>query len=637
MSKIHTLAPHVADLIAAGEVVERPAAAVKELIENAIDAGATAVTVESAGGGVRLLRVTDNGEGMAPEDAQAAFLRHATSKIRSAEDLTAVRTLGFRGEALAAIAAVSRVQLITRVRGGVMGTALMLEAGAVTESRETGCPEGTTLVVRDLFYNTPARQKFLKKDTTESAHVQAVVQRAALSHPEISFQYVRDGRPTLHTPGDGNLRSCLYSVFGRAFAEGLCEVPPSEQGGVRVWGFVSRPEKAQGSRQAQHVLVSGRPVHARTVTAALEEAGRHAVMAGRYPACVLHLDLPPSAYDVNVHPAKSEIKFSSEREIFDAVFYAVRGALSVLGRPEWEAARPSAPQVPRAAFHASARPRPDAWRTMTAEQYRAQADTPAAAPPVPVADAGRPAPVSYASPAAELPGASALPLSRPGVGGYGSAVRSAQPAESSGRPGRPESAETRADPEPPPPWRFVGEVMDGVLIVEETDGILLIDKHAAHERIVFNRLKERRTAQMAQVLLTPLVLTPPPAAAAVLLEHAEMLSEMGFLLEDFGDGALLVREAPADVDAAALPALLDEVSERLREGRRDSAPRLFDDILHMVACRSAVKLGRRSHPGEAEALAAQVAEDPALRHCPHGRPVAVSISRADMMRQFKRQ
>ncbi|MDR2670242.1 MAG: DNA mismatch repair endonuclease MutL, partial [Oscillospiraceae bacterium] len=375
MSKIQTLAPHVADLIAAGEVVERPAAAVKELIENAIDAGATAVTVESAGGGVRLLRVTDNGEGMEPEDAQTAFLRHATSKIRSEEDLTAVRTLGFRGEALAAIAAVSRVQLITRARARALGTALTLEAGAVTDSRETGCPEGTTLVVRDLFYNTPARQKFLKKDATESAHVQAVVQRAALSHPEISFQYVRDGRQALHTPGDGNLRSCLYSVFGRAFAEGLCEVPSCEQDGVRVWGYVSRPEKAQGSRQAQHILVAGRPVRSRTVTAALEEAGRHAVMVGRYPACVLHLDLPPSAYDVNVHPAKSEIKFASDRAVFDAVFYAVRGALSALERPAWETPTPAV-RTPRAAFHAEARPRPDAFRTMTAEQYRAQADTP---------------------------------------------------------------------------------------------------------------------------------------------------------------------------------------------------------------------------------------------------------------------
>ncbi|MDR0671354.1 MAG: DNA mismatch repair endonuclease MutL, partial [Oscillospiraceae bacterium] len=592
MSKIHTLAPHVADLIAAGEVVERPAAAVKELIENAIDAGATAVTVESAGGGVRLLRVTDNGEGMAPEDAQTAFLRHATSKIRSAEDLTAVRTLGFRGEALAAIAAVSRAQLITRARGSALGTALTLEAGAVTESRETGCPEGTTVVVRDLFYNTPARQKFLKKDTTESAHVQAVVQRAALSHPEISFQYVRDGRPALHTPGDGALRSCLYSVLGRTFAEEMCEVPSSEQGGVRVWGFVSRPEKAQGSRQAQHILVAGRPVRARTVTAALEEAGRHAVMAGRYPACVLHLDLPPSAYDVNVHPAKSEIKFASERDVFDAVFYAVRGALSALGRPAWEAP-PRASQAPRAAFHAAAPPRPDAWPAMTAEAYRAGAGTPAAPPP---------APVSYASPAAELPGAAALPLSRPGVGRYRAAAEA---------PPEPLREEAAAGPAPAAPaWRFVGEVLDGVLIVEEADGILLIDKHAAHERIVFNRLKEKQTAQMAQVLLTPLVLTPPPAAAAALLEHAEMLSEMGFSLEDFGDGALLVREAPADVDAAALPALLDEVSERLRESRRDSAPRLFDDILHMVACRSAVKLGRRSHPGEAAALAARVAEDP---------------------------
>jgi DNA mismatch repair protein MutL len=603
---IHVLSPHVADLIAAGEVVERPASAVKELIENAIDAGASAITVESAGGGVRLLRVTDNGCGMAPGDAERAFLRHATSKIRLAGDLSAVTTLGFRGEALAAVSAVSRIQLLTRLRGASLGTLLNLEAGRVAECREAGCPEGTTIVVRDLFYNTPARQKFLKKDVTETAHIQTVCQRAALSHPGISFQYLKDGRQSFLTPGDGLLRSCLYNLYGRDFTGGLCEVEYT-QGDIRVWGFVSRPEAAQGSRSAQHVLVAGRPVRSRTVTAALEEAYKHALTAGKVPACVLHIELPPADCDVNVHPAKSEIKFARDRVVFDMVYFAVKNALESLERPSFQIpdARNRTPEQ-----NHSGQIQLSVSRTFTAFSELAGGST------QPVRDAT----VHYNSQYQETGGASPDFQQRDG----GTAA--------------PRNAQQRDDGAAVPhtQFRFIGEVLGGYLLAETSDGLALIDKHAAHERILFNRLKTQAGSPMAQTLITPLTVPMPPVEASQLLEHAELLSGMGFTVESFGGDTLAVRAAPADVEISDIPVLLGEIAARLREGKRDPAPQLFDGLLHLVACKAAVKVGRNSRPEEAETLVRQVMDDPNLRHCPHGRPVCVVLSRGDIERQFKR-
>ena len=608
MDKIQVLSPHVADLIAAGEVVERPASAVKELIENAIDAGASAVTVESAGGGVRLLRVTDNGCGISPDDAERAFLRHATSKIRSAEDLSAVATLGFRGEALAAVAAVSRIQLLTRLRGVPLGLTLRLEGGRVTERREAGCPEGTTIVVRDLFHNTPARQKFLKKDATETAHIQAVCQRAALSHPEISFQYIRDGRQAFLTPGDGLLRTCLYSLLGPTFVAGLCEVDYT-QGDVRVWGFVSRPEAAQGSRNAQHILVAGRPVRSRTVTAALEAAYKNALTSGRYPACVLHIELPPVDCDVNVHPAKSEVKFARDRMVFDTVCFAVKSALESLDRPGWEHV---VPQPPREAFSTG----------------RGQAESPAGES---AAQMQMPPPRTFTA-YSELSGGEPQPIHE-AVLAYDAGVRPAVPVEQP-------VAEARAKESEPPPfeqdWRYIGEVLGGYLLAETGDGLAMIDKHAAHERILFNRLKASAAHPMAQALIAPLTVSLPPVEASLLLEHATLLSGMGFSVEGFGGETLVVRETPADVDTGDIPALLGEIAARLREGRRDPEPQIFDDVLHMVACKAAVKVGRNAHPEEGLNLVRMVLEDPSLRHCPHGRPVCVILSRGDIERQFKR-
>ncbi len=626
MPKIQSLDPHVADLIAAGEVVERPASAAKELVENAIDAGATVITVECGGGGVRLLRVTDNGCGMASDDAEMAFLRHATSKIRTAEDLQAIYTLGFRGEALAALASVARVQLITRERGAALGLSLRLEAGQIVARDEAGCPEGTTIVVRDLFYNTPARQKFLKKDTTESAHVQFICQRAALSRPDISFQFIKDGKQIFLTPGDSLLRSCLFALFGRLFVEGLCPIDYTHQD-IAVTGFVSRPEASQGTRQSQHVFVGGRPVYARIVTAALEEAFKNALQTGRHPVCVMCVNLPPAAYDVNVHPAKSEVKFARERDVFDAVYFAVKSALEALDRPVW---RSETAQAPRAAFHGTARPQANGFSSMTAAQFRAH-NVPEAAPPLPLsspaADVSRVTANRFVSRDAELKGASPLPV-REAVLAYNAPV-SPEAVPSPALQTMPTLASVRG-------WRYIGEALGGFLLVELPDELVMIDKHAAHERILFNRLKASLHTPMAQVLMTPLVVSLPPADVVLLLEQVSLLAGMGFSVEEFGDGVIALREAPSDVDMEDLPVLLGEISTRLREGRRDPAPQMQDDLLHLVACKAAIKLGRMSQRQEAESLVALVMDDPEVRHCPHGRPVTLSLSRSNIERQFKR-
>ena len=572
---VQVLDPHVADLIAAGEVVERPASAAKELIENAVDAGATSISVESAGGGSTLLRVTDNGCGMSSSDAKLAFLRHATSKIRTAEDLSAVTTLGFRGEALAAICAVSKVQLLTRERGSAMGCMINMEAGQLVGHREAGCPEGTTIVIRDLFHNTPARQKFLKKDVTETAHIQAVCQRAAMSCPSISFLYIRDGRQALLTPGDGQLRACLYGLFGGTFVSGLCEVRHT-QGFIHVGGFVSRPEAAHGNRNAQYVLVNSRPVRSRAVTAALEEAFKNSLTSGLFPACVLHIQLPPGECDVNVHPAKAEIKFSRERDVFDAVYVAVRQALDGIGRPHiagGEIGVASASNVIRGSLAGASDERATPAYQAAYDQY------------------------VVGEPDVSL------------LSEHGKRYPSAE--------------------------RFIGEALGGYLIVETGEGLAIIDKHAAHERILYNKLKASAGNPSAQILLSPMTVTLSPADSSILLESADVLSDTGFSLEDF-DGALVVREAPAEVDLGDIPALLGEMAAKLREGRRDPRPRLLDNVQYLVACKAAIKLGKQSPASESEALARRVLDDPNLRHCPHGRPICVVFSRAAIQRAFGR-
>ena len=551
MPHIQTLEPHVADLIAAGEVVERPASVVKELVENAIDAGASTVTVEIQHGGMTLIRVTDDGCGIAAGEAETAFLRHATSKIRTEYDLEAIGTLGFRGEALAAIAAVSRVDLLTRTAEERVGISLELEGGAVLSREEAGCPQGTTMVVRDLFYNTPARLKFMKKDSAEGAAAFAAVQRQALSHPEVSVRFLRDGKQELLTPGDGQLKSAVYSVLGRDLALGFLPVTGSGEE-MAVTGFVSRPNCCRGTRGYQHFFVNGRYVKSRTMMAALEEAYANQRMVGKFPGCVLHLTTKLNAVDVNVHPTKQEVKFSSERKVFDAVYYAVKSAL------EGDRTRPAAVLEP---------PRPEP------EEHHAP-------PP--------PEPAVSAAPAPE-----------------------------------------------PEPWRLAGEVLSTYIIVEQGDKVVLIDKHAAHERMHFDKLRAEGYTPMCQVLLTPAVVTPSAQEGAVLLDNLPLLERFGFQVEEFGGGALVVRACPDYVDAGDIENTLSELAGKLlATGRADPAA-ARDAVLHTMACKAAIKGGQKNGPDELRRVADAVMSG-AVKYCPHGRPVAIELTRRQLEKQFKR-
>ena len=630
MPDIQCLPRHVADLIAAGEVVERPASVAKELLENALDAGATAIVAEVQRGGLTYLRITDNGCGIAPQQLPTAFLRHATSKLRTAADLAAIGTLGFRGEALAAISAVSRVDIFTRQTGAPAGASLHLEGGVPGQVEETGCPEGTTICVRDLFYNTPARMKFMKKDSAEGAAVSGIVQHLALSHPEVSFKLLRDGAEVLHTPGDGKLLSAVYAAMGRDFALGLEEVRGCG-GDVQVAGYVTRPLNGHGTRGRQLFFVNGRFVKSQLLTAAVEEAYRNRLLKGKFPGCVLHLTLPGDRVDVNVHPAKTVVKFVSDKTAFDAVYYTVMDALDA-------AARPKAPEKEEKPF----------YRTMTAQEFRQQQKPEPEKRPLgsyaarPAAPVSRPAAQPEERPAQTMavrdvaPEAGkpfTAPTGRPGVSYH------ITPPAPKPEPVREPVQETVSLPEQvtmePPreaPWRIAGEVLRTYIICEdEQENVWLIDKHAAHERVRFNALKAAAEPIMSQTLLEPMAVELSPEDCAAVLEQLPLLERYGFRCEDFG-GAVLVRGVPAGVDDPT--GALEELAEDLRLNRADpDAAR--DSLLQTMACKSAIKAGMHTDPAELRRLVDRV-QSGEIQYCPHGRPVAVRLSKYQVEKMFKR-
>ena len=632
MPHIQQLDSHVADLIAAGEVVERPASVVKELMENAIDAGADKLTVEIQHGGMALIRVTDNGCGIAPEETATAFLRHATSKLRTEYDLEAIGTLGFRGEALAAISAVSRVELLTRTQEHELGCALSLEGGVVVSQEEAGCPLGTTMVVKDLFYNTPARLKFMKKDSAEGAACFAMVQRVALSHPEVGVKFLRDGKQELLTPGDGQLKSALYAVLGRDMALGFTPVKGSGED-MSVTGFVSLPTCCRGSRGYQHFFVNGRYVKSRTMMAALEDAYANQKMVGKFPGCVLHLTTRLNAVDVNVHPTKQEVKFGSDKKVFDAVYYAVKSTLEAdRTRPSAVAESPAPRLVPRQTVDT-------VTPNQTSLPLRDTAAPRTAAPYVPpvvniptVRPATAPAPVR----------------SQPAKPAYVPPVRMEEPAPVSKpaeeKPVPPEPVPVPAPPPPQPepqpqpeeePWRLAGEVLNTYIIVEQGDKVLLIDKHAAHERMNFDRLKAAGYRPMVQTLLTPVVFTPPAEEGAALLSHLPLLGRFGFEAEDFGGGALIVRSAPSDVAAGEIPDLLLELAGKLLTCGTADPEAARDALLHTMACKAAIKGGQKNDRAELEKVAKAVMAGE-VKYCPHGRPVAIELTRGQLEKRFGR-
>ncbi len=631
MPHIQQLDPHVADLIAAGEVVERPASVVKELMENAIDAGADAVTVEIQHGGMTLIRVTDNGCGIAPEEAATAFLRHATSKIRTEYDLEAIGTLGFRGEALAAISAVSRMELLTRTPEAALGVSLSLEGGALLSQEEAGCPQGTTMVVRDLFYNTPARLKFMKKDAAEGAACFAMVQRVALSHPEVGIKFLRDGRQELLTPGDGRLQSAIYAVFGRDIALGFTAVKGSGEE-MSVSGFVSLPTCCRGTRGYQHFFVNGRYVKSRTMMAALEEAYANQKMVGKFPGCVLHLQTRLNAVDVNVHPTKQEVKFGSDRKVFDAVYYAVKAAL------ERDRTRPSAvaegpaPRLAPSAAHDTVTPNQTVFPAMPARPSRPASER--SAPTLPLHDVTAPRPLRT-GPSAPLSRLSPVPAAEPVRPNPAPAD---PPAAVPTTPSAPAAAPVQPSPPPDPepaPWRMAGEVLNTYIIVEQGDKVLFIDKHAAHERLNFDRLKAEGYRPMVQALLSPVVFTPPAEEGAALLQQLDLLRRFGFEAEDFGGGAILVRAAPSDVAAGDIEGALTELAGQLLTCGRADPDAARDALLHTMACKAAIKGGQKNGPEELLRVAEAVLSGQ-VRYCPHGRPVAIELTRSQLEKRFGR-
>lgn len=634
MPEIRPLDPHVADLIAAGEVVERPASVVKELAENAIDAGAHSVTVEIQNGGMTLIRVADDGCGIPWDQCETAFLRHATSKLRVADDLAAIGTLGFRGEALAAIAAVSTVELFTRTAEEPLGTALVLEGGQVLSKEQVGCPLGTTLLVRDLFHNTPARLKFMRRDAAEGAAVFAVIQRLALSHPEVAFKFLRDGRQELLSPGDGALGSALYAVFGRDIALGFTPVRGSGEG-VTVSGYATLPACCRGSRSYEHFFVNGRQIKSKLLAAAVERAYENQKMVGRFPGCVLEISLSPADVDVNVHPAKTEVKFLYERKVFDAVHYAVLSALTAGDRrPDLTLDAPEGPAMPAEERPA---PRPGASLKVSSPTFtRAAAGAPR------LAEAVQP---GLLRPAPHRIGDRNVDNSVENVEKHRRMTEKPPPGMSDPRPTPPEPIAPAAAPVERPPasllpddgpaWRLAGEVLDTYLIVEQGDEILLIDKHAAHERMQFDRMKEAGYRPMAQALLAPVVFTPAPEEGAALLAHADLLRAFGFACEDFGDGAVAVREIPFDLAPGETESALCEIAETLRTGGTLDPDAARDAVLHTVACKSAIKGGQRNSPEELRIVAEAVVSG-RVRYCPHGRPVAITLTRAQLEKRFGR-
>lgn len=642
MPKIQQLSPHVADLIAAGEVVERPASAAKELVENAIDAGAHKVTVELRDGGMTFLRVTDDGCGMAAEDVETAFLRHATSKLHEAADLEAIHTLGFRGEALAAISSVSRIDVLTKTADAPFGTSLHLEAGVVTERGEAGCPNGTTMLVRDLFYNTPARMKFMKRDSVEASAVLSTVQRLALAHPEVAVRVLRDGQEQLSTPGDGELLSAIYAVMGRQTAQEMTPVDGSWDK-LSVTGFVTRPAATRGTRGSQIFFVNGRHVRSKLMTAALEQAYRNQLLQGRFPACVLHLHLPEHLVDVNVHPAKTEVRFLREQEVFDCVHYGVLGALEqASGRVQMKL-----------------KPQNDgnsAFRTMSAAEYRAAAasrtvleqigslterrDGAALASPRPVQPVTRPEPPCPApQPAAPVQQREApVPAPQPERQTPG---KHDEPPVKREEPARPEPKQTEEPqqelPLPKvPDYRIIGEALNTYILVEQAGSLLLIDKHAAHERILFEKLRADTEPVMPQLLLTPVLCEPEREEAAVLLENAELLAQYGYEISDYGDGVLAIRQIPTEIAPDDAAQSLTALAAELLTGRHADPTELRDRLLHTIACKAAIKGGWHTDPKEWEAVVHEVLTRNDLKYCPHGRPICLELTASQLERQFKR-
>ena len=646
MPAINVLPKNVAELIAAGEVVERPASVIKELVENSIDAGANAITVEIQRGGITYIRVSDNGCGIEHEDVPKAFLRHATSKIKSGTDLDSITTLGFRGEALAATAAVSKIDMLTCAEGKDIGTSYSIEGGEETGYSEAGCPKGTTIIIRDIFYNTPARMKFLKKDVSEANACGAVIDRIALSHPEISFNFIRDGKQTLSTTGDGNVKNTVYSVLGRDFSKGLIEVGGAN-GPISVSGLISKPVFCRPTRNNQFTFLNGRLVRSGTVIAAVEQAYKNSSMVGKFPGFVLFLTLPFDTVDVNVHPAKTEVRFSEEKPVFDCVYAAVKNALSTSDtRPQVEIKTPTF----------------NRFEHMTAKEYRQQAikeplegeqtiaEKVYSKPPVGLHNTNNS--INYVRNDSKPDFVNRYSV----VGDDGrekfpeKAVKTEkidviiekEPTEFTQKPitevadVKEQSVSSKIEDmvDDEPMAVLIGEAFSTYIIVQKGDSIFMIDKHAAHERIIFNELCKNKKIEV-QPLLSPISAVLAKEEYDAVISNPELLESSGFEIEDFGNSTVAVRAVPAYLVGEDIPMLISEIAAGIIKTGAVSTDR-EENLFHTVACKAAIKAGSKTQGAEMLALAKKVLSSKDIMYCPHGRPVAFEIKKYELEKQFGR-
>lgn len=677
MAEIRVLDKHTAELIAAGEVVERPASVAKELLENAIDAGATQITLSILRGGIQQLQISDNGTGIEAEYIDKAFIRHATSKIANADDLGHIHTLGFRGEALASIASVARVEVLTRTEADEYACRYRIEGGEPLGMEPGARPQGTTVTVNDLFYNTPARMKFLKKDVSEGTYVAEIVMHEALSHPEISFRFVRDGKQQFMTPGDGELRSAAYAVLGRDFAKDL--LPLDGQAGVyHVTGLITPPRACRASRNAQHFYVNSRYVKNRTMMAALENAYKGTLMQGKFPGAILRIEMPADLVDVNVHPAKTEIRFARENDVFDAVYRTVRAALATPGsgecrfqlghvaeaqsqpaKPETAAAKPQPVRPPEPQKHFTtlsaaeyralntltqpvpARELPGTSKTGELRSERVPYHTAPAVPSAAVPAVAQPAPAPRPDPGPALQSSDEELLDiLPDVTPQQPAPKAAEETDpGAGLAALPkeESCQTSFLPaEEERPLRVVGEVFKTYIIAERDDELCLIDKHAAHERILYEQLAEQYGNVPSQMLLVPVQVNLSADEKQAVLQNLELLRSAGVEAEDYGGSTVIVRSVPADVPVHDVEDMLLELAGRLLNGSRDAMREKTEWVLHSIACRAAIKAGDNTNREEMLALAQKIMAGSIPPFCPHGRPCVLKLTRKELEKQFGR-
>ncbi len=611
MPKINVLSKHVAELIAAGEVVERPANVVKEILENSIDAGSKNITLEIKHGGITFIRVSDDGCGISREDVPLAFMSHATSKIVDENSLNCISSLGFRGEALASISSVSKVDLITKTAEEEFGTHCTAEGGTVLSIDDAGCPNGTTLIIRDLFFNTPARMKFLKKDVAEANAVAAVIDRIALSHPEISFKFIREGKKVLSTTGDGKLLSAIYSVLGKEFADNVIEIPDYVSDGLKITGYISKPLFAKGSRNLQYFFVNNRIVKNATSVKALEEAYKNSIMVGKFPSCVLKLECNPEFVDVNIHPAKTEVRFVNDKIVFNNVYYAVKNALEQKSsapvtinrqRPVNYNYNPEKPQQMKI------KPVENFWQNLKSTNVVSAND--------------RPVYELSQDETENLIKEPSKPIFKEEVFKF---------------PVKEEKTFVEEQPQITDiDFRIIGEAFKTYIIVEFDNKLLYIDKHAAHERIIFERLKAVKNDNSTQILLSPAVVTFSKEAYGAVVENLDLITECGFQVEDFGAGSVKVRECPMDLTPDEVDDILHEFSDYLLNGKTRLTSNKKERFLQTVACKAAVKAGSNMSEYEMNIFVKKLLNMPEIRYCPHGRPVIVEMSRRDIEKLFGR-